>query len=179
MKNYVALLALISALFFAEDSELDQILNENTDNINLSEESQQEVDSLATEKDSLLAEWKVVVKQVEGLKIYNARFAGSPTLTRCASPSPEDSCTRQSLSRSGFSPMVSVSIATDGPKSTPSGRSSWCRKTAICRSDSVIVVGRIAAQECPARARTHYRMATQFCQPKMGCKQCAGAKTAN
>ena len=64
MKNYVALLALISALFFAEDSELDQILNENTDNINLSEESQQEVDSLATEKDSLLAEWKVVVKQV-------------------------------------------------------------------------------------------------------------------
>ena len=73
MKNYVALLALISALFFAEDSELDQILNENTDNINLSEESQQEVDSLATEKDSLLAEWKVVVKQVEGLKIYNAQ----------------------------------------------------------------------------------------------------------
>ncbi|GIS26703.1 MAG: hypothetical protein CM15mP127_10760 [Gammaproteobacteria bacterium] len=50
MKNYVALLALISALFFAEDSELDQILNENTDNINLSEESQQEVDSLATGK---------------------------------------------------------------------------------------------------------------------------------
>ena len=29
--------------------------------------------TLATEKDSLLAEWKVVVKQVEGLKIYNAQ----------------------------------------------------------------------------------------------------------
>ena len=44
---------------------MDKILIENDNSINLSEESQQEVDSLATEKDSLLAEWKVVVKQVE------------------------------------------------------------------------------------------------------------------
>ena len=37
----------------------------------LSEKSQSQVNDLSTEKDSLLAEWKVVVKQVEGLKIYN------------------------------------------------------------------------------------------------------------
>ena len=71
MKNYIALLAIVSGLVFSENNELNQILVENADNINLSEESQQEVDSLAVEKDSLLAEWKVVVKQVEGLKIYN------------------------------------------------------------------------------------------------------------
>jgi hypothetical protein len=71
MKNYIALLALVSGLVFSEKNELNQILVENADNINLSEESQQELDSLAVEKDSRLAEWKVVVKQVEGLKIYN------------------------------------------------------------------------------------------------------------
>ncbi|MFL2691011.1 MAG: DUF3450 domain-containing protein [Gammaproteobacteria bacterium] len=71
MKNYIALLAIVSGLVFSENNELNQILVENADNINLSEESQQEVDTLAVEKDSLLAEWKVVVKQVEGLKIYN------------------------------------------------------------------------------------------------------------
>ena len=71
MKNYLVILLLISGLAATENSDLDQILIENDNSINLSEESQQEVDSLATEKDSLLAEWKVVVKQVEGLKIYN------------------------------------------------------------------------------------------------------------
>ena len=71
MKNYLAILLLIAGLAATENSDLDQILAENNNSINLSEESQQEIDSLATEKDSLLAEWKVVVKQVEGLKIYN------------------------------------------------------------------------------------------------------------
>ena len=35
--------------------------------------------------------------------------------TRCALPSPAESCTRHSRSRCGLSPMVSVSIADDGP----------------------------------------------------------------
>jgi hypothetical protein len=71
MKNYLTILLLVAGFVVSENSDLDQILAENNSNINLSEKSQQEVDSLSTEKDSLLAEWKVVVKQVEGLKIYN------------------------------------------------------------------------------------------------------------
>ena len=57
----------------ANDADIDQILEENQTNISQSETSQEKVDNLSTEKDSLLAEWKVVVKQVEGLKIYNAQ----------------------------------------------------------------------------------------------------------
>ena len=71
MRNYLAILLLVAGFVVSENSDLDQILAENNSNINLSEKSQQEIDSLSTEKDSLLAEWKVVVKQVEGLKIYN------------------------------------------------------------------------------------------------------------
>jgi len=71
MKNYLTILLLVAGFVVSENSDLDQILAENNSNINLSEKSQQEIDSLSTEKDSLLAEWKVVVKQVEGLKIYN------------------------------------------------------------------------------------------------------------
>ena len=47
--------------------------------------------------------------------------------TRWACPSPPESCTRQSRSRCGFSPIVSVSTATTGPRSRPSGRSCRCR----------------------------------------------------
>lgn len=50
MKNYLAILLLIAGLAATENSDLDQILVENNNSINLSEESQQEVDSLATEK---------------------------------------------------------------------------------------------------------------------------------
>ena len=71
MRNYLTILLLVAGFVISENSDLDQILAENNSNINLSEKSQQEIDSLSTEKDSLLAEWKVVVKQVEGLKIYN------------------------------------------------------------------------------------------------------------
>ncbi len=71
MRNYLTILLLVAGFVVSENSDLDQILAENNSNINLSEKSQQEIDSLSTEKDSLLAEWKVVVKQVEGLKIYN------------------------------------------------------------------------------------------------------------
>ena len=53
--------------------ELEQILNENSETITDSEQSQDTIDDLQLEKDSLLAEWKVTVKQVEGLKIYNAQ----------------------------------------------------------------------------------------------------------
>src|SRR5689334_23117404 len=44
----------------------------------------------------------------------------------CAVPSPDESCARQSRSRAGTRPKVSVSIATSGPRSSPSGKSPLC-----------------------------------------------------
>ena len=73
MKRYIYILSLLAVFAYADTADIDQILEENEDNISLSEKSQEKVDGLSTEKDSLLAEWKVVVKQVEGLKIYNAQ----------------------------------------------------------------------------------------------------------
>ncbi len=73
MKRYVYIISLLAVFAYADNADIDQILEENEDNISLSEKSQEKVDGLSTEKDSLLAEWKVVVKQVEGLKIYNAQ----------------------------------------------------------------------------------------------------------
>ena len=73
MKRYVYILSLLAVFAYADTADIDQILEENNSTISLSEKSQDKVDNLSTEKDSLLAEWKVVVKQVEGLKIYNAQ----------------------------------------------------------------------------------------------------------
>ena len=73
MKKNVYILYLLAVFAYADNADIDQILEENEESISLSEKSQEKVDGLSTEKDSLLAEWKVVVKQVEGLKIYNAQ----------------------------------------------------------------------------------------------------------
>ena len=73
MKRYVFLLYILAIFATANNADIDQILEENQSSISQSETSQEKVDNLSTEKDSLLAEWKVVVKQVEGLKIYNAQ----------------------------------------------------------------------------------------------------------
>jgi hypothetical protein len=73
MKRYVFLLYILAIFATANDADIEQILEENQTSISQSETSQEKVDNLSTEKDSLLAEWKVVVKQVEGLKIYNAQ----------------------------------------------------------------------------------------------------------
>ena len=73
MKRYVFLLYILAIFASANNADIDQILEENQTSISQSEASQEKVDNLSTEKDSLLAEWKVVVKQVEGLKIYNAQ----------------------------------------------------------------------------------------------------------
>ena len=48
--------------------------------------------------------------------------------TTSAVPSPADSCTTQSRSRSGLRPSVSVSMATTGPKWASAGRSPRCRR---------------------------------------------------
>ena len=71
MRTYFYLLSLLAFFVFSENTDIEEILSENENNFSLSEKSQSQVNDLSTEKDSLLAEWKVVVKQVEGLKIYN------------------------------------------------------------------------------------------------------------
>ena len=71
MRTYFYFLSLLAFFAFSENTDIEEILAENESNFSLSEESQNQVNDLSTEKDSLLAEWKVVVKQVEGLKIYN------------------------------------------------------------------------------------------------------------
>ena len=71
MRTYIYLLSLLAFFGFSENTDIEEILSENENNFSLSEKSQSQVNELSTEKDSLLAEWKVVVKQVEGLKIYN------------------------------------------------------------------------------------------------------------
>ena len=63
----------MALLAMGNNADIDQILEENNNTIVESESSQDKVDNLSDEKDSLLAEWKVVVKQVEGLRIYNAQ----------------------------------------------------------------------------------------------------------
>ena len=68
MKSYIYLFSLLAFCALSVSADIDQILEVNDNNIILSESSQEKVDNLADEKDSLLAEWKVVVKQVEGLK---------------------------------------------------------------------------------------------------------------
>ena len=73
MRLYVYILVLLSIFAHANNAELEQILNENSEIITESEQSHDTIDDLQLEKDSLLAEWKVTVKQVEGLKIYNAQ----------------------------------------------------------------------------------------------------------
>ena len=73
MRLYVYILVLLSIFAHANNAELEQILNENSETITDSRQSQDTIDDLQLEKDSLLAEWKVTVKQVEGLKIYNAQ----------------------------------------------------------------------------------------------------------
>ena len=71
MRTYFYLLSLLAFFAFSENTDIEEILTENESNFSLSEKSQSQVNDLSIEKDSLLAEWKVVVKQVEGLKIYN------------------------------------------------------------------------------------------------------------
>ena len=56
MKSYVYLLSLLAFFALSDPADIDQILEVNDNNIILSESSQENVDNLSDEKDSLLAE---------------------------------------------------------------------------------------------------------------------------
>lgn len=56
------------------DQALDAILAVGEDKVKLAQQSQQKVDKLSEQTASLLNEFKVVNKQIEGLRVYNAQL---------------------------------------------------------------------------------------------------------
>lgn len=54
-------------------SEMEAVLEVGRDNSGLSAASQERIDATETATDKIVNEWKVVSKQVEGLKLYNAQ----------------------------------------------------------------------------------------------------------
>ena len=52
---------------------MELVLDVGKDNTNLSAQSQAKIDSTESDTDKIVNEYKVVSKQVEGLKLYNAQ----------------------------------------------------------------------------------------------------------
>ena len=69
-KSLVALTMLSS---FVMASEMELVLEVGRDNTELSAKSQAKIDATESDTDKLINEFKVVSKQVEGLKLYNAQ----------------------------------------------------------------------------------------------------------
>lgn len=57
--------------FVLSATEMELVLEVGRENSNLSSASQERIDSTEKKTDRIINEWKVVSKQVEGLKIYN------------------------------------------------------------------------------------------------------------
>ena len=68
-----SLLALTLLTTFVAASEMEQVLEVGRDNTDLSAQSQDKIDQTESETDKIVNEFKVVSKQVEGLKLYNAQ----------------------------------------------------------------------------------------------------------
>ena len=68
-----SLLTLAMLTTFVAASEMEAILEVGRDNTELSAQSQGKIDATDTATDKLINEFKVVSKQVEGLKLYNAQ----------------------------------------------------------------------------------------------------------
>jgi hypothetical protein len=71
LNKSLVVLALLST--FVAASEMEQVLEVGRDNTELSAQSQAKIDSTESATDKLINEFKVVSKQVEGLKLYNAQ----------------------------------------------------------------------------------------------------------
>jgi len=71
LNKYVVALAMLTT--FVAASDMEQVLEVGRDNTGLSAASQSKIDSTETATDKLVNEFKVVSKQVEGLKLYNAQ----------------------------------------------------------------------------------------------------------
>ena len=66
-------LAMLTTFLTASESEMEAILEVGRDNTELSAQSQGKIDATDSATDKLINEFKVVSKQVEGLKLYNAQ----------------------------------------------------------------------------------------------------------
>jgi len=66
-------LARLTSFVAASESEMEAILEVGRDNTELSAQSQGKIDATDSATDKLINEFKVVSKQVEGLKLYNAQ----------------------------------------------------------------------------------------------------------
>ncbi|MEO0437090.1 MAG: DUF3450 domain-containing protein [Pseudomonadota bacterium] len=78
LKQVLAVVVSLSALFGAtlstHASTLDDILEVSSDKTEAAKASQAKVDRLADETRDLLNDYKTVVKQIDGLRVYNARL---------------------------------------------------------------------------------------------------------
>ena len=68
-----SLVVLAMLTTFVTASEMELVLEVGRDNTDLSAKSQAKIDSTESATDKLINEFKVVSKQVEGLKLYNAQ----------------------------------------------------------------------------------------------------------
>ena len=68
-----SLLTLVMLTTFVAASEMEPVLDVGRDNTDLSAKSQSKIDATDSATDKLVNEFKVVSKQVEGLKLYNAQ----------------------------------------------------------------------------------------------------------
>ena len=66
-------LAMLTTITIVAATEMEQVLEVGRDNTELSAQSQSKIDATDSETDKLVNEFKVVSKQVEGLKLYNAQ----------------------------------------------------------------------------------------------------------
>lgn len=69
-----SLLALFGAAATAQTGTIDDILEVSSAKTQAARESQAKVDRLADETRSLLDDYKTVMKQIDGLRVYNARL---------------------------------------------------------------------------------------------------------
>lgn len=74
LKNVLLAAALSSAAASAQADTLDDILKVSASKTDAARQSQAKVDRLADETRNLLDDYKTVTKQIDGLRVYNARL---------------------------------------------------------------------------------------------------------
>ena len=73
MLKHITLVFVFVCGFYLSASDMDSVLEVGRENSSLSAVSQDKIDSTEKQTDKIVNEYKVVSKQVEGLKLYNAQ----------------------------------------------------------------------------------------------------------
>ena len=71
LKKHIVFLTMLTT--FVAATEMEQVLEVGRDNTELSAQSQSKIDATDSATEKIVNEFKVVSKQVEGLKLYNAQ----------------------------------------------------------------------------------------------------------